>query len=123
MVTITTYGLFTTTLPDQVSFQISLPCLPKGNGRDVRIRLVPNRARASISVLLCLFRVLSPADLSEIFLRDRARCSGRQFARVADRYSDRRGSFSSLPKVALDGEGSFPLPNDDEEALQFGVAG
>ena len=60
MVTITIYGLFTTTLPDRVSFQISLPCLPKGNGRDVRIRLVPNRVRASISVLLCLFRVLSP---------------------------------------------------------------
>jgi hypothetical protein len=80
------------------------------------IRFIPDLTRASISLLLCCLRLLSLADLGEIFLRGRARCSGRQVARVADGYSDRRRPFSSLSKITLDGEGSFPISNNDEEA-------
>ena len=123
MIAIAAYGLFTTTLSDQVGFPISLPCLSKGDSRNFDFRLVPSLAGTSASILLRRLRMLSSADLSQTFLRDRARCSGRQLARVADRYSDRRRPLSSLPEIALDGEGSFPLPNDDEESLQFGVAG
>jgi hypothetical protein len=97
--------------------------LPKGNSRNLGLRLVPNLAEASVFVLIRRFRALSPADLSQIFLRDRARRSGRQLARVADRYPDGRCSLASLPKIALDREGSFPLPHDDEETLQLSVAG
>jgi hypothetical protein len=66
--------------------------------------------------------VLPPTDLSQIFLCGGAGGSRRDFTRVADRDPDRRHPLATFSEVALDRERPLTFSDDDEEALQLGVA-
>lgn len=79
-----------TAFSDQVSFQVALPSLLQGSAPFSTITI--SRGLFGVSVLP-RFRVLPLADLSKIFLGNRAGCPGRQLTGVTNRYSWRRPAF------------------------------
>ena len=66
--------------------------------------------------------MLPLTDAGKIFFCGCAGGSRRDFVRVTDRYPDRRNSLAAFSKIALYGERALTFSDDDEEALQLGVA-